>query len=460
MPLPYRHLTKKNSQIMIAKITSFIKRSKNIHSLASNVVSAGINLISFLLLVRFLTLEQYGQWVIFLTAFTLVEMLRFGLTGTATIRMISNGEAGAAEEINKASYHINIGFWLGVSLLVYAFYFVFADSESFHYYKPFFLYYPILALVALPYNQALTYAQGLVDFKRVLVLKCVNGLSSLLAIIIYISISEITFSGLVLCYILSNLLTSIVALLYKWDGALWGLKHPVSYYKEIFQFGKYSTASYIGSNLLRSSDTFILSFSAGLGAEAIAIYAIPLKLVEFVEIPLRGFTAAALPKFVGALKKGVDVFYSRLILYVFGTMALLLPVVIVVFLFPVFWLQLLGGDAYADSLSLQIEIVYVIAIYMLILPLDRYSGVALFGVNRPDINFYKIIVMLIANVICDIIAVFVFKSLLLVAVATLIFTVAGVLVGWIFLRKNLPVSSKQLLLYINQTRHTLKESFL
>ena len=50
------------------------------------------------------------------------------------------------------------------------------------------------------------------------------------------------------------------------------------------KFGKYSTASLIGSNLLRSSDTFILSLSPIFGATGIAIYSIPMKFVELIEI--------------------------------------------------------------------------------------------------------------------------------------------------------------------------------
>lgn len=51
----------------------------------------------------------------------------------------------------------------------------------------------------------------------------------------------------------------------------------------------------VGANLLRSSDTFLIG--AFLGGEAVAIFNIPLKLFELVEIPLRSFAATALPSF-------------------------------------------------------------------------------------------------------------------------------------------------------------------
>lgn len=45
--------------------------------------------------------------------------------------------------------------------------------------------------------------------------------------------------------------------------------------------------------------------------------------------------------------------------------------------------------------------------------------------------------MVIANVAGDLVAIFVFKSLILVAVASIIFTVIGIWVGMIFLNREL-----------------------
>jgi len=99
-------------------------------------------------------------------------------------------------------------------------------------------------------------------------------------------------------------------------------------------------------------------------------------------------------------------------------------------------LQLVGGQEYASSIATQQQIVYVIILYILILPLDRYSGVALFALNLPKQNLKKIIIMLFSNVIFDIIAIFVFESLFLVSLATFSFTLVGIIIGWYYISKN------------------------
>jgi Na+-driven multidrug efflux pump len=50
--------------------------------------------------------------------------------------------------------------------------------------------------------------------------------------------------------------------------------------------------------------------------------------------------------------------------------------------------------------------------------------------------------MVVANIIGDLIAVFVFKSLLGVALATVIFTVIGVIVGYYYLDKEISLNHK------------------
>jgi len=83
-----------------------------------------------------------------------------------------------------------------------------------------------------------------------------------------------------------------------------------------------------------------------------------------------------------------------------------------------------------------------VCVYILILPSDRYTGVALFAMNQPKQNFYKISAMLIANIMMDLVAVFIFQSIVYVAFATLIFTVIGVFIGWYYISQSISINYK------------------
>lgn len=418
---------------MLKKIIYQFTGSGNLYSLLGNIIFAMFSFITFLVMVRMLDKALFGQWVLFVTMASLLDMFRLGLTGTATIRLISVCKQKEVKSIGAASYKLGVGTTLVISILFLAGYYFLHDIFPHSYYLPVLLFYPLLALANLPFYHANVLAQGKVNFKRVMVLRIINGALTLIFITGYILISEATLQGIIIVYIIANLLASAVAIVAGWDELKFIGRAGKNTMKSILHFGKYSTASSVGSSLLRSSDTIILSLAPFLGAEAIAIYAIPLKFVEVVEIPLRSFTATAFPRLSKALISGKGYFKSMLFSYTFWSSIILVPVVIVLFLFPAFFLHLIGGDEYIDSLPTQQAILYLICFYILLLPLDRYSGVALFAINKPKLNFKKILIMLTANIMFDCLAVFVFHSLVYVAFATLIFTILGILIGWYML---------------------------
>lgn len=427
---------------MIKKILNQATGSGNFHSLLGNMIFAVFSFTTFLIMVRTLDKALFGQWVLFVTMASLLDMLRLGLTGTAAIRLISRCSTSDGKSVGAASYQLGVGATLAISILfLTVYYFVHSITPS-SYYLPVLLFYPLLAFVNLPFYQATVLAQGKVNFKRVMILKIVNGAFTLLLVTGYIIVSEATLQGVIIVYIIANILTSSIAVITGWDNLKYIRRANKNIIIDILHFGKYSTASFVGSSLLRSSDTIILSLAPFMGAEAIAIYAVPLKFVEAVEIPLRSFTATAFPRLSKVLSTGKNSFKSMLLNYTFWSTIILFPVVFILCLFSTFFLGLIGGSEYADSLPIQRSILYIICFYILILPLDRYSGVALFAIDKPKLNFYKIIIMLGANIIFDCLAVFVFHSLVYVAFATLIFTILGIGLGWHMLTRELETKYK------------------
>jgi hypothetical protein len=98
-----------------------------------------------------------------------------------------------------------------------------------------------------------------------------------------------------------------------------------------------------------------------------------------------------------------------------------------------------------------------VIIYGLLLPVDRFTGIALSSLNKPQKNFYKIIYMAAANIIGDFIAVFVIHKifpdfsvltlLLFVGIASIIFTLIGLVIGFKYLREEVDVSYKNVFIH-------------
>jgi Na+-driven multidrug efflux pump len=61
--------------------------------------------------------------------------------------------------------------------------------------------------------------------------------------------------------------------------------------------------------------------------------------------------------------------------------------------------------------------------------------VALDSINKTDKNLWKVIFMATANIIGDLVAIYVFNSLFWVAMATILNTIVGLFMGYYYLGK-------------------------
>ena len=255
----------------------------------------------------------------------------------------------------------------------------------------------------------------------------------------------------VLIYIATNLATSLFCVIRKWTGLQY-IRH-ISKEKvvDILKYGRYSMATRIGSSLLKGADSFIISFSAFMGPASVAIYAIPLKYIEFIEIPLLSFATTAFPKLSKmSMENNKEDFkriyyaYTGPIVYIFILIAAISLVL------NKYFILILGGAKYLTTSPHITYVLMVFILYGMLMPLDRFTGVALDSLNRPDKNFQKVAVMTIANILGDVFAIFglhyLFPSmppitiLLFVAIASIVFSVIGLFIGYHFLKKEIDIS--------------------
>ena len=92
---------------MLRKIRQ-IGKEKNLSSLMANGSVAFLGLLSFMLLTRQLYKELFGEWVLFITLATFVDLLRFGLTRTASVRQLSGADALEKQSIMASAFRINL----------------------------------------------------------------------------------------------------------------------------------------------------------------------------------------------------------------------------------------------------------------------------------------------------------------------------------------------------------------
>ncbi len=421
---------------------------KNILSLVTSLTGAILGLVSFMLLTRGLEQKMFGDWVLFITLSTFFDLLRFGLTSTALVRFLSGGNKennkiyqGTSYKIGLAIVFVLILIFVLLKLVIHKFDFVVNNG-----YLLFFSYYPVLAFLNLSWNNATSYFQAKQKFNLILLLRVLNIGTFVIFLIINNLFLNCKLETIIYVFLGSNLLPSLLSAIMKWDGLFFMGKATKSSVQEMLSFGKFSMGTLVGSSLLKSADTIIIGLSPILGSAGVAQYAIPLKLTDLLGIPLRSFTVTAFPKMANRSLNN-DLNGVKTIFYGYsGTVTILfIPMAILGFVFAEHIVLFLGGNEFKESLPLLTNIFRIFSLYSILLPIDRFTGVALDSINKPKLNFYKVVVMTLANIVGDFIAVFVFKSLEVVAIVTVLFTFIGIVLGYYYLNKEIKIEARNFL---------------
>jgi O-antigen/teichoic acid export membrane protein len=416
-------------------------KEDNFLSLAGNISYAFFGFAGFAILARTFDANTFGEWVLYVSSAAFIEMFRFGITNTAIIRYLSGVGNEERNQYIGSNGLIGLSVTVFIALLIWLCYLLFHAPIERTGYGLFFRWYPILAFVNLPYNTALVIMQADMKFGKMLLVKLLISGGFFLVILANFLFLDLTLAQLIWAQIGVITLTSVTCVVNGWDGLRHIRKATRKSNQVLINFGKYTTFTLVGTNLLRSADTIIISLSP-MGTAAVALYSIPLKLTELQQIPLRSFVATAFPKMSKAsmqhkLEEVRSIFYTYsgalTYLFIFGSL--------ITFVFADFFVLLLGGSQYLQvdpALGANaVTIMRILSIYGLILPIDRMTGVGLDSINKPAVNFIKVTIMVLTNIIGDLIAIFVFRSLEAVAVASILFTVIGVWIGYYFLNREL-----------------------
>ncbi len=436
----------------MSKVARIIK-TDNFLSLAGNFIFAFFGFASIFILARTLNKPDFGEYVIYLSGMSLFEMVRSGITNTPLVRFLAGStDPEEQKQLIGASWLLSIMVTIiGVSL-IYTGYMLFSGPINQKGFGLFFKWYPILSLVILPLNTTLSILQARKKFGNIMILRGLNMSTFFIFLVVNYFWLKVDLFWIVVAHQASFLLAGILSIVKGWaalSSIRFSTRHQVT---SQLKFGRFSLVTMIGSNLLKSSDTFIIGIM--MTAADVAYYSIPIKLIEALEIPLRAIVSVAFPSMSKAsrandLKEVRSIFYSNA-----GLVTLLfIPLTVILFFLAKPLVLLLGGPAYAGSYV----IFWIFLIYGLILPMDRFSGVALDAINKPRLNMLKVLVMVISNIVGDVIVIHYWSSLPGVAICSILNATAGVVVGNLLLRKELGTNVLQIFPYgLNYLRYMIR----
>jgi O-antigen/teichoic acid export membrane protein len=400
----------------------------------SSVSGAALGLLTFGLLARTLSKTDFGVFSIFLAFQTVFEMLRNGLVGKPLIKFAAESDDEVlTKNIIGSSWRFGLRSSLLVGLLftlIFLGIFGISGDRDFLLYSYYFL--PI-ALISLPSNMATWVLNARLRFDKMIWIRTSMQIVYITGVF-YAYVNDYgNLNFIFLIYLTANILPSVISLLAGWDGLAYIKVATKEKSKELYLYGRYTMGTLIGGTLLRSSDDFLIRFF--LGPEAVAIYQIPQRLVNLIDIPLRALVSFSFPVLARANKSGDhSKFRKEFELSTGFAFVVLFPAALGTFIFADSLVVLLGGAEYAESAIL----LRIFSFFMAFTALDRYSGVGLDVLNRPKVNMNKVIIMLVINIAGDLLALYVFEDIRWVAFVSILTFAGGTLFGFRYLKDVIP----------------------
>ncbi len=408
-------------------------------SLLSNGAIALLGFINLAFVARQFSQNDAGKWFMLLTVYTLLEMLRSGWVQTPFVRYsVMAKDEQERSRLTAAAWQLLLGFTLVFSVVTtMAFFFIHHDAATA---------YPLAAKLtviwlfgALPYQMVQWQLQAKSLFKKLAIIRLIFPLSFMAILMLQIKL-KLSIETIALLYALLQLVAGLVGFFTGWLR-LGNWKADVKEErKQLSGFGKFSMLTMVTASLLRSSDQFIIA--SFLGPAAVAVYAVPQKLIEAIEIPVRSFASVGVPNVTSLWQKGQVQQVRKFFYNQCGMLTtMIVPLLLVLLLFPSFIVGLLGGGKYHQS-SLVLQI---FCLYAVMIPLDRFCGVLLDASSRPHKNTVKVILMLLVNIAGDLISVYSGWGIYGVAACSTVTFLFGIVIGWIQLKDILLGFSANLL---------------
>jgi O-antigen/teichoic acid export membrane protein len=412
-------------------------KNKHVMALVGNIVIAVFGVLTMSLLLRTMTKTNVGIWFFFLSIYSLSDALRNGFLSTGTIKFYAGVNKERGDAVLGSVWVLAVGASLVLMLLdacAMPFIGMIKNEEIILVIK----WFGVTVLSSVIFNVTFWILVADEDYLTILWLRFVNSGTMILALGVMVIIKKGTLEHVLIINFATNILTSLACLVFGYSRIDTFFKYTGKCMTELVNFGKYSLATNLSSSLLGNANTYVIMFMFGpvSGAAILAVYTVPLKLMEIIEILLRTFIGTGMSGMAMALNNNdmpyltyISKKYAGMLTYLF------IPLAIGAFFLSDFAIWLLSGDQYKGTEAANI---FRIFMFMAVLyPIDRFNGVTLDIIHQPQINFYKVIIMLVSGVIASLTGIYFLKNIYGAAFASPVPIIAGLAFGYYHLKKHL-----------------------
>ncbi len=341
----------------------------------------------FYFLVHLLDKTSFGVWSLFLATVTFFDMFRGGLVQSALIQFLSFSKPEEESEILSASFSMS-GLVMIICIAVNA---ALAGylADLWHYpplAKLFYLYTIVYLLNGILY-QFQWIEQGKLSFKGILVSTTIKQAGYFLYLAIcFIRQQAPSLTSLIYVTAIFTGVAVIVQYFYvrQWLG--FAFTRQYQWMLKMFHYGKYVLGTSISGIITNTINQMMLG--ALMSPATAGVYNVAIKITNLADLPTNALGSIVFPqsskRFALEGEEASKYLYEKSV----GTiLAMLIPFVLVIFIFPAFVIHVIAGKQYLEA----VHVIQVTMITCLFNPFARMFGTILDSIGKTKYNFGVII---------------------------------------------------------------------
>ncbi len=399
-----------------------LSQSQSLRLTSGNVLASAVGFVNFYLVAKVLSVNEFGSWVLFLSSTGLVEMIRTGIIRQGFVRAYQTAaDAVEKQTVLGAAWLLNISVSIAIPVVALSGTWLLSDwvdAQNLTYYL---IFVPTFVVVSMPYAMGMWIAQVRGKYLTLTAYRVLLNGSLLLVLSVLSMTSAVALDKLTAIYLmLVGFVGMILSLRHlQFRAILFATKKQVL---ELWRFGTHNVATLTGATFLKSTD--LLMIGAFLGAPAVALYSLPLKILEVVDIPFRSVIMVKYSQLCQLAKDGGSQrFKSAAELLLAITVALALAAGIMLFVGADIIVKIMDWQEPASAALL----IRIFCVALLLMAVDKVMGVLFDSIGHPKENARKVWLMLLVNVLGNWLVLHLTGSLYGVAAVTSLNLVAGII---------------------------------
>ena len=352
---------------------------------------------SFLILIRLLDKESYGNWAIFMVGASIVETVRIGFLRSPLMVLRSDNTIDVVR-LYSTSLFLNLLCSLLFIIILFCSLHLFGQFVDTFLFGKLLVWYALKLLIISFSDHFDLVQESNFSFSGTFVDHISRGGLFIFLIVFFIySNEDISLVQLVQFQIYGAIVGLILTFLNAKFRSKWLLSKvsfSVEFAKRYISLGRFTFGSSLISLTTRNLDSWFIGFL--ISPAAVTIYNPAIRITNVFELPSSALNSVLFPKMTMSVQKDgiltIKRYYQKSVILL---LIIMTPAIVLIYFFAEQIINIVAGEGFEET----VKILQLIVITGLLVPINRLFNVVMESIGKPNIGFFVILLGLIINVV-------------------------------------------------------------